>query len=322
MIVGGTLAAAALVLIALHFPWVWQIAIYAMFGFGFYLLHSCIQLHVTDLSHTARGAAASLHSCFVLHGAGRRARDLRLWLCPWRGRAQHLRRRGRRDGGRPDLLATAAPPRDIAAGSLISRCTRFVQAATSNAWGRGVKFFLISRRIQLRTFNRSCVNVVRSCVNAVTMCLVGSCIKSYRHPSKSWARPILTVTSNDLFHSGTVPQDRRLRHRDHFIFHLRRQPLRLGRSAGRGVDAKRHRSCARPGWARPAAARTRRGGRARSSVGWNARAGMAAGRRHRPLWKDRLAFGIAGVAAGRPRCRAMRAWPSAICWLRPTCPHA
>ncbi len=33
-----------------------------MFGFGFYLLHSCIQVHVTDLSQTARGAAASLHS--------------------------------------------------------------------------------------------------------------------------------------------------------------------------------------------------------------------------------------------------------------------
>jgi predicted MFS family arabinose efflux permease len=62
MIAGGTLAAAGLVLIALRFPWVWQIAIYAMFGFGFYLLHGCIQVHVTELSQTARGAAASLHS--------------------------------------------------------------------------------------------------------------------------------------------------------------------------------------------------------------------------------------------------------------------
>jgi predicted MFS family arabinose efflux permease len=62
MIAGGAMAAAGLVLIALHFPWVWQIAIYAMFGFGFYLLHGCIQVHVTELSQTARGAAASLHS--------------------------------------------------------------------------------------------------------------------------------------------------------------------------------------------------------------------------------------------------------------------
>jgi predicted MFS family arabinose efflux permease len=68
MLAGGTLAATGLVLIALHFPWVWQIAIYAVFGFGFYLLHGCIQVHVTELSQTARGAAASLHSCFFYLG--------------------------------------------------------------------------------------------------------------------------------------------------------------------------------------------------------------------------------------------------------------
>jgi DHA1 family inner membrane transport protein len=39
-----------------------QAAVFAAFGCGFYLLHSCIQVHVTDLSQTARGAAASLHS--------------------------------------------------------------------------------------------------------------------------------------------------------------------------------------------------------------------------------------------------------------------
>ena len=62
MLTGGVVASSALALIALHFPWPVQIAIYAAFGLGFYLLHGCIQLHVTDLSHTARGAAASLHS--------------------------------------------------------------------------------------------------------------------------------------------------------------------------------------------------------------------------------------------------------------------
>jgi DHA1 family inner membrane transport protein len=62
MLAGGTIAATGLTLIALQMPWVWQIAVYAWFGFGFYLLHSCIQVHVTDLSQTARGAAASLHS--------------------------------------------------------------------------------------------------------------------------------------------------------------------------------------------------------------------------------------------------------------------
>jgi MFS transporter, DHA1 family, inner membrane transport protein len=62
MLVGGALAATGLVLIALQMPWLWQVAVYTLFGFGFYLLHSCIQVHVTDLSQTARGAAASLHS--------------------------------------------------------------------------------------------------------------------------------------------------------------------------------------------------------------------------------------------------------------------
>jgi predicted MFS family arabinose efflux permease len=62
MLVGGAIAAASLALVALHLPWQVQIAVYSAFGLGFYLLHSCIQVHVTDLSHTARGAAASLHS--------------------------------------------------------------------------------------------------------------------------------------------------------------------------------------------------------------------------------------------------------------------
>jgi predicted MFS family arabinose efflux permease len=68
MVAGGSMAAVALVLIALHFPWQAQIAIFAGFGMGFYLLHGSIQVHVTDLSHTARGAAASLHSCFFYMG--------------------------------------------------------------------------------------------------------------------------------------------------------------------------------------------------------------------------------------------------------------
>ena len=75
MVAGGTLAATGLVLIALHVPWMWQIAIYGMFGFGFYLLHGCIQVHVTELSQTARGAAASLHSSFFYLGQAVEAHD-------------------------------------------------------------------------------------------------------------------------------------------------------------------------------------------------------------------------------------------------------
>ena len=62
MLLGGIFAGTSLALVALHFPWQAQVAVYGVFGLGFYLLHSCIQVHVTDLSQTARGAAASLHS--------------------------------------------------------------------------------------------------------------------------------------------------------------------------------------------------------------------------------------------------------------------
>jgi predicted MFS family arabinose efflux permease len=68
MILGGTLAATGLILVALQFNWYAQIAVFALLGFGFYLLHACIQVHVTDLTQTARGAAASLHSCFFYLG--------------------------------------------------------------------------------------------------------------------------------------------------------------------------------------------------------------------------------------------------------------
>src|SRR5262249_32568883 len=68
MILGGSLAAATLVLIAFNFPWYVQTIVFTLFGFGFYLLHGSIQVHVTELSPTARGVAASLHSCFFYLG--------------------------------------------------------------------------------------------------------------------------------------------------------------------------------------------------------------------------------------------------------------
>ena len=68
MFAGGAIAATGLGLIAFHFPWQVQIGIYGVYGLGFYLLHSCIQVHVTDLTQTARGAAASLHSSSFYFG--------------------------------------------------------------------------------------------------------------------------------------------------------------------------------------------------------------------------------------------------------------
>jgi predicted MFS family arabinose efflux permease len=68
MLAGGMLGAVSLSLAAMHFPWYGQVVVFAVFGFGFYLLHGCIQVHVTDLSPTARGAAASVHSSFFFMG--------------------------------------------------------------------------------------------------------------------------------------------------------------------------------------------------------------------------------------------------------------
>jgi predicted MFS family arabinose efflux permease len=68
MIIGGAMASVALAVIAFNFPWYVQAGLFGLFGFGFYLLHGSIQVHVTELSQTARGTAASLHSCFFYLG--------------------------------------------------------------------------------------------------------------------------------------------------------------------------------------------------------------------------------------------------------------
>jgi predicted MFS family arabinose efflux permease len=68
MMTGGVIAGCSLALVAFHFSWPVQVPVFSAFGLGFYMLHSCIQVHVTDLSHTARGAAASLHSSAFYSG--------------------------------------------------------------------------------------------------------------------------------------------------------------------------------------------------------------------------------------------------------------
>ncbi len=65
---GATCAAIALILVSLNMSWYVQAAVFVMFGIGFYMLHTCIQLHVTDLTQTSRGAALSLHSSAFYFG--------------------------------------------------------------------------------------------------------------------------------------------------------------------------------------------------------------------------------------------------------------
>jgi predicted MFS family arabinose efflux permease len=68
MLTGATLACIAFILIALTMPWYTLAAVFLLFGVGFYMLHNCIQVHVTDLSQTARATAMSMHSCFFFFG--------------------------------------------------------------------------------------------------------------------------------------------------------------------------------------------------------------------------------------------------------------
>ncbi len=79
MIGGGILCALALAIIAFNVPWPVQLLAFTLLGLGFYSMHASIQVQVTELSSTARGAAMSLHSFFffmghasgpVLYGAG------------------------------------------------------------------------------------------------------------------------------------------------------------------------------------------------------------------------------------------------------------
>ena len=68
MLSGAFGAAVAFCLIAFNMVWYVQAAIFVLFGLCFYMLHNCIQVHVTDLSQTARGAALSMHSSAFFTG--------------------------------------------------------------------------------------------------------------------------------------------------------------------------------------------------------------------------------------------------------------
>jgi len=82
MATGGMTMAFCLVVIALRMPWPVELANFILLGFGFYLLHGCIQVHVTELAPSARGSAMAAHSFFffvgqalgpVLYGLGLRS---------------------------------------------------------------------------------------------------------------------------------------------------------------------------------------------------------------------------------------------------------
>jgi len=79
MAAGGMVMGACLLVIALRMPWPVEFMNFIVMGFGFYLLHGCIQVYVTELAPSARGSATAGHSMFfflgqaagpVVYGAG------------------------------------------------------------------------------------------------------------------------------------------------------------------------------------------------------------------------------------------------------------
>ncbi|MGH6726011.1 MAG: MFS transporter [Pseudolabrys sp.] len=68
MAAGGMTMAFCLVVIALRLPWPVEFADFVLVGFGFYLLHGCIQVFVTELAPGARGSAMAGHSAFFFVG--------------------------------------------------------------------------------------------------------------------------------------------------------------------------------------------------------------------------------------------------------------
>jgi predicted MFS family arabinose efflux permease len=68
MAAGGMVMAFGLIMIALRAPWPVEFVNFIMLGFGFYMLHGCIQVYVTELAPAARGSATAGHSAFFFLG--------------------------------------------------------------------------------------------------------------------------------------------------------------------------------------------------------------------------------------------------------------
>jgi len=68
MAAGGMVMAFCLIVIALRAPWPVEFVNFMLLGFGFYLLHGCVQVYVTELAPAARGSAAAGHSAFFFLG--------------------------------------------------------------------------------------------------------------------------------------------------------------------------------------------------------------------------------------------------------------
>jgi len=68
MAAGGMVMGFCLAVIALRAPWPFEFVNFMLLGFGFYLLHGCLQVYVTELAPGARASATAAHSAFFFVG--------------------------------------------------------------------------------------------------------------------------------------------------------------------------------------------------------------------------------------------------------------
>lgn len=65
---GGAFAAIGMAGLALGGPWPWQMALFVLTGFGFFMLHASLQAQATDVPPELRTTSVSMHSCFFVLG--------------------------------------------------------------------------------------------------------------------------------------------------------------------------------------------------------------------------------------------------------------
>jgi predicted MFS family arabinose efflux permease len=68
MIIGGLLVAGQIVAVGFGPDWRIQMLNFILMGWGFYMLHGCLQVFASELSEEARATALSLHSFFFFMG--------------------------------------------------------------------------------------------------------------------------------------------------------------------------------------------------------------------------------------------------------------
>lgn len=68
MICGALLTVAALCAATFRLEWQYEFMTFFVMGVGFYMMHNCFQLAVSEVAPAARGSAISLHSCFFFIG--------------------------------------------------------------------------------------------------------------------------------------------------------------------------------------------------------------------------------------------------------------